>query len=149
MRCLSGIRAVVRLDAAQDPLCARVQSVEVHVHRDGIDGAHPRDELGRYDLRTASVLGFVREDETVVAGVVHVTFVVMVVHPRGKPRAEGLDERQRHGRKRRFAGLRRKGDVEHDHASGKGVSLGQRARGQKREADGGQLVEFVHRADQE
>ena len=51
-----GVRAFVRLDAAEHPLRARIQPVEIQVHRDGVDRTRGAHHLGRDQLGAGAVL---------------------------------------------------------------------------------------------
>ena len=110
-----GVGALVRLDAAEHPLGARVQPVEIQVHRDRVDRPGGPHHLGRHQLGAGAVLGLGRQDEARIADVVGVALVIVVIDPGGQPAAEALDERQRRLVERRAAALAGERDVEHRH----------------------------------
>ena len=111
-----GVRALVRLDAAEHPLGAGIQPVQIQVHRDRVDRARRPHHVGRDQLGAGAVLGLRRQDEARIPDVVGVALVIVVIDPGGQPAAEPLDERQRRLVERRAAALARERDVEHRHA---------------------------------
>jgi hypothetical protein len=126
------VGTLVRFFAAQDPLRRRVESVEIDVREDRVDGAGLADDLGRDHLGAGPVLGLRRQAKARIAGEVRLALVIVVVHPRRQARAEVPDEREGDLLEGRSHPIGGEGDVEHGDAPGELLGVGQRAR--RREA---------------
>ena len=122
--CVNGagivVGAWIGLRTAAEPLGRATKPVEIGVAHDGLNRpvlAHPLDQLGGYHLGTGPVLGLGRKDEARVVPVACVHHVIVVIDPRGEPRAELLDEGLGDLREASARRLGREGHVEDDDPS--------------------------------
>ena len=109
------VRPLVRLDAPQDPLGARIDPVEIEVHRHRVHRPRRAHHLRCHQLRAGPVLRLRRQHEARIVLVVDVPVVVVVIDPGRQPRPQPLDERQRRLLERRPAPLAGERHVQHRH----------------------------------